>query len=417
MGYWKEKKMWAQIGNWLYQNAIAIFISAIASLLISKRYYDKANRESVLMTVIFPIVKLLEKRNYTRKNYEALFEINCSYAVKYLRKKERNKLLALLSAYRDVCRYSKENADTSCIMQYYIDKLRENGINPKPCAIKDDDGEVVADDFPPDYNYLENYVCEIVSSYDFIESPAECTIKIADAFNRYTQKYYSDEEIVYFNDYSIEKVIELSEVSKKWNDKFQRADESKEEFLNLPICKKVKNIIDEASVNEYVKNRKTLKKNTGKFTDKIKEEINSLKDAKYSSIYVVVCLIEQAVLLELLKDITQLIPDDAIRTFVYIGGGLMSFFIMLKILDVLVKKAGKKIENDALIQRKSKEEYIPEKGDKIIECATMLGYLSPLLCVSTWISGIENAQIYKWGIIILVHILGIGMPLVVKKKQ
>ena len=47
--------MWAQIGNWLYQNAMAIFISAIASLLISKRYYDKANRESVFMTVIFPI--------------------------------------------------------------------------------------------------------------------------------------------------------------------------------------------------------------------------------------------------------------------------------------------------------------------------------------------------------------------------
>lgn len=36
--------MWAQIGNWLYQNAMAIFISVIASLLISKRYYDKAIR-------------------------------------------------------------------------------------------------------------------------------------------------------------------------------------------------------------------------------------------------------------------------------------------------------------------------------------------------------------------------------------
>ena len=36
--------MWAQIGNWLYQNAMAIFISAIALLLISERYYDKANR-------------------------------------------------------------------------------------------------------------------------------------------------------------------------------------------------------------------------------------------------------------------------------------------------------------------------------------------------------------------------------------
>lgn len=247
--------MLVQIGNWLYQNAMAIFISAIASLLISKRYYDKANRESVLMMVIFPIVKLLNEKYYTRNDYEALFEINSSYAVKYLRKKERNKLLELLSAYRDVCKYSKENADTSCIMAYYNYKLKENGINPKPCAITDDDGEVVADDFPPDYNYLQDYVYKIVSSFDFIESPEECTIKIADAFKCYTEKYYTGEEITYFKDYPIEKVIELSEISKKWNDKFRRADKSKEEFLNLPICKKVKNIIDESSVNKYV-NRK-----------------------------------------------------------------------------------------------------------------------------------------------------------------
>ena len=71
--------------------------------------------------------------------------------------------------------------------------------------------------------------------------------------------YYTDENIVYFEDYSIEKVIELSEVSKKWNDKFRLADASKEEFLKLPICKKVKDIIDESSVNEYVKSKKTTK--------------------------------------------------------------------------------------------------------------------------------------------------------------
>lgn len=161
----------------------------------------------------------------------------------------------VLNKYRDVCKYSKENADTSCIMAYYNYKLKEKGINPKPCAITDDDGEVVADDFPPDYNYLQDYVYKIVSSFDFIESPEECTIKIADAFKCYTEKYYTGEEITYFKDYSIEKVIELSEISKKWNDKFRRADKSKEEFLNLPICKKVKNIIDESSVNKYV-NRK-----------------------------------------------------------------------------------------------------------------------------------------------------------------
>jgi hypothetical protein len=43
--------------------------------------------------------------------------------------------------------------------------------------------------------------------------------------------------------------------------------------------------------------------------------------------------------------------------------------------------------------------------------------MSPLLCISTWISEIDNLQIFKWGIIILVHILGIGVPIVVKKKK
>lgn len=310
-----------------------------------------------------------------------------------------------------------ENADTSCIMAYYNYKLKENGINPKPCAITDDDGEVVADDFPPDYNYLQDYVYKIVSSFDFIESPEECTIKIADAFKCYTEKYYTGEEIIYFEDYSVEKVIELSEISKKWNDKFKRADKCKEEFLNLPICKKVKNIIDELSINEYVKNKGIVKKHKEKFTDKFKEEINSLKNTKYSSIYVVVCLIEQAVFLELLKDLTQLMSNDKIRLLFYAGGGILSFVIMLKILDMLVKKAGKKIEDDVLMEMQSKGEYVPEKTDKIVECATMLGYMSPFLCVSTWISGIENTQIYKWGIIILVHILGIGIPLLVKKKK
>lgn len=155
--------------------------------------------------------------------------------------------------------YSKENADTSCIMQYYIDKLRENGINPKPCAIKDDDGEVVADDFPPDYNYLENYVCEIVSSYDFIESPESCSQRIAVAFRNYTKENYTDKDISYFKDYPIERVIELSEVSKKWKYKFELANVRKKEFLELPICKKVKDIINESSVNEYVKKEKETK--------------------------------------------------------------------------------------------------------------------------------------------------------------
>lgn len=122
---------------------------------------------------------------------------------------------------------------------------------------------------------------------------------------------------MYFEDYSIEKVIVLSEVSKKWNEKFRLADRRKDDFLNLSICKKVKDIIDGASVNEYVKNKKELEKNKKKFSDKVGKEVNALKNTRYSSIYVVVCLVEQSVFLELLKDITQLISNGIIRLFVY----------------------------------------------------------------------------------------------------
>lgn len=91
-----------------------------------------------------------------------------------------------------------------------------------------------------------------------------------------------------------------------------------------------KNIIDESSVNEYVNNKKVMKNNTGKFTDKVIKEINTFKDTKYFSIYVVVCLVEQAVFLELLKDLTRLIPNNILKSWAYIGGGLISFFVMYK---------------------------------------------------------------------------------------
>ena len=79
------------------------------------------------------------------------------------------------------------------------------------------------------------------------------------AFRNYTKENYTDKDISYFKDYPIERVIELSEVSKKWKYKFELANVRKKEFLELPICKKVKDIINESSVNEYVKKEKETK--------------------------------------------------------------------------------------------------------------------------------------------------------------
>lgn len=241
--------MWEQICSWLSTNAAAIFISALASLLISKFYFEKANRDGVLSTIIFPIVQILEKRFYNRKYYEELLSIKSSYSIKYLRNKERKKLLALLSSYGAVCRYTKEAADTDCVMSYFAYKLKKSGIDPKPCAVKDDEGNLLYFDFPPDYNHLEQYVYEVISSYEFIESPYSCSKTIAQEFKSYIKKYYTDQEIQFFDDYSITEVIDRSHVTQKWEDKFALADKCKAEFLNLSVCIKAKKLLQESNVN------------------------------------------------------------------------------------------------------------------------------------------------------------------------
>lgn len=63
--------------KWLYQNSTAIIISS----LISMMYYRKGNRDELLMSVIFPVVQLLNK-SYSRKNYDELLSIKSNYAIR-----------------------------------------------------------------------------------------------------------------------------------------------------------------------------------------------------------------------------------------------------------------------------------------------------------------------------------------------
>lgn len=232
------------IFEWIYENAMAIFISSFISFLLSKKYFDKANRENVLMTVIFPVVQILDSLNYSKRNYEKLYEIKSNYAIRYLHKNERNKLMILISTYKDVCKYDKAMVETDCIMSYYEYKLKKNGINPKPCAITDDEGEFVADDYPPDYHYLANQIYDIVSSGEFQMSPNDCTNNIVNVIDYYTKELYSDKKILLFDDYEITEVIKQSNVTKQWDERFNAVKKSRQDFLDLSVSKKVLQILN-----------------------------------------------------------------------------------------------------------------------------------------------------------------------------
>ena len=151
--------------------------------------------------------------------------------------------MLLIEQYRIVCKYSKSEADTDCILSYFDYKLKEKGINPKPCPIYDDEGEAVAEDYPPDYHYLADYVNNVASQMEFEVLPEEAEKNIAESFKKYTKKYYTDKEIDWFKDYSIEQVIEKSQISQKWKDNFELMEQRKKDFLNLSISKKVQKIL------------------------------------------------------------------------------------------------------------------------------------------------------------------------------
>lgn len=406
--------MWQSIFDWLSNNAMAIFLSAFASWIISKYYYDKANRESLHMAVIYPVVKILRSRFYSRKNYEELFAISTSYASKYLRKKERKLLLRLLNSYRDVCRYSEEAANTDCIMAYYTEKLIQNGINPKPCFLKNDEGEVIDNDFPPYYNELQNYIHKIVSSFDFYRAPNECKATISDALEQYTSQFYSNKEIKFFDDQSISEIIKHSKISAEWDSKFQLADESKKEFLELTICQKVIGIIEEPSPCKKGDSQDNGKNTRKKTLDSVATSLYALKNTKYSSVYVIVAFFAQSFGLELLSDVPPRFWNEKISELIYFWGGLLLTALVLIICHILIKRAKKQIEEQYELMD-VQTNGATNKIDWIIEWATTMGYMSPLLYLSAWFS--RWSILAKWLIIAFVFILGIVLPYLIKRKR
>ena len=94
-----------------------------------------------------------------------------------------------------------------------------------------------------DYYFLEEYVNDMVSKMEFEVYPEEAEKAITDAFEKYAHKYYTVKNIEWFQDYSIEKVIEKSKVSEKWRVDFDLMEQRKRTFMNLSIAKKVIKIL------------------------------------------------------------------------------------------------------------------------------------------------------------------------------
>jgi len=224
----------------IYSNCftiVTVIVSGLISWIISAVYYHIGNRTNLKVSIILPIIELLQS-NYTKENYTSLCKLSCEYSVKYLQKKENKALTELKSAYKNVYSYEESSVNASILFSYFEDKLKENGVELKPIPIIVND-EVVEYEPPNGWFELIDDLEKHLNMYDPNYQPEECQEAVATLFTKYNKQYYSSKDIVFFDDLCLEKVLAQSELHVEWDQKFRAMKNAKEKFFNLNIVKKI----------------------------------------------------------------------------------------------------------------------------------------------------------------------------------
>ena len=226
--------------NW-YSNCftvITVVLSGVISLVISAVYYHKGNRNNLKMSVVHPIVRLL-KDKYTWENYNLLCKISEEYSTRYMNKNERQKLMSLLSAYKEVSLYNENRVKADMLFSYFEYKLKQNDIDPTPVPIEDEDGEIIDYNYPPDkYLFIRNLE-KALDNYPPDFYPDECKKDVVFLYNSYCKENYTSEEIIFFDDYTITEELKKSKICVKWDNNFSEMERAKKAFLDLNIVKKL----------------------------------------------------------------------------------------------------------------------------------------------------------------------------------
>ena len=106
-----------------------VLLSGIISLIISAAYYRKGNRNNLKMSVIHPIISILND-SYSRNNYKKMEKISKEYSVRYFKRKELKKLNTLLETYKEISAYNDIQINADSLFSYFEYKLKKEGIDP-----------------------------------------------------------------------------------------------------------------------------------------------------------------------------------------------------------------------------------------------------------------------------------------------
>lgn len=225
--------IWLFSGEQIF-TLVTVVLSGLISWWISAAYYNKGNRNALRLNVLFPMRRIIgEPRSW--KNYKALEEASKGYDAKYLSKEERTILTVFLAAYKDVCTYNYSFVCAESLFSYFCYKLEQNGISTKPVPIIIDD-EIVDYEAPTDLLYLKDDLTRIIENcppeYDEEDKLKD---EVVSLFSTYCKEYYTDKEIVYFDDMTLNKVLRNARVRKEWDEKLSAYKLAEDSFLRLAV--------------------------------------------------------------------------------------------------------------------------------------------------------------------------------------
>lgn len=235
--------MWNIFVNWLsteWLTLVSIILSGLVSLAISAFYYWRGNRNNLQMSVIFPIIHLLDE-NYSRNNYEKLYDLSTNYLCKYLNSNEKKHLFELVFVYKEIKDYNSFSVGAEAIVLYFEDTLRKHNINPT-LKYQKNNGEIFYD-YPPDFYYIHTNIESVLEKYEVDYEIEYCEQYITTILSDYCDKYYNNKKLSLFEDLSVSQVIKQSKITKKWEKKFQHLENCKSNFLQLKIVKRVNTLL------------------------------------------------------------------------------------------------------------------------------------------------------------------------------
>lgn len=227
--------------EWL--TVLSIILSGIISWIVSAIYFYKGNRANLQSAIIIPLLTIIEEP-VSRKNYAEIKEISKNPLTRFWGKDEKEKFFKVVHEYRLVYSYNKDLVNATAVVSDVEQRLKNMGISPRCIPIELEDGsyEYV---HPEEINYLREDIEKVFEKYWRQDETKECTENILLLVKSFAKKFYTDNMVDLCKDYDLLTIIDNAEITEKWNKKFDRYKEAKQEFEGLKIVKKSKEFLEQ----------------------------------------------------------------------------------------------------------------------------------------------------------------------------